>query len=59
MKFFPSKEELEAKLIELKYNLSAIGRYYNVSDNAVRKRCRKFDIKFKKGCQTGIEPAKT
>ncbi len=46
MKFFPSKEELENKLIELKYNMSAAGRYYGVSDNSVRKRCRKFNLKF-------------
>jgi Zn finger protein HypA/HybF involved in hydrogenase expression len=49
MKFCPTKDELELKLIEFKYNMSATGRYYGVSDNAVRKRCRKFDLRFKHG----------
>jgi hypothetical protein len=47
MKFTPTKEELLDKIIELKYNIAAVGRFYNVSDNAIRKRCRKFEIKFK------------
>lgn len=33
----PTKEDLIKKLIEYKNNKTAIGRYYNVSDNAVRK----------------------
>lgn len=36
-KNIPSKEQLEQDLIEFNHNLSAIGRKYSVSDNAVRK----------------------
>jgi hypothetical protein len=37
----PSKEQLEQDLIEFNNNLSAIGRKYSVSDNAVRKWIKK------------------
>lgn len=47
-KFDPTREELEQTLQELNYNFCAIGRKYAVSDNAVRKRCRKFGILIKK-----------
>ena len=43
-RFNPTKEELIEKGIELKWNFRALGRFYNVSDNAVRKRCRLFEI---------------
>lgn len=43
-KFDPSIEELIAKKEELNNNFSALGRFYNVSDNAVRKRCKKLGI---------------
>lgn len=33
----PSKEQLQVDLEELKYNYSAVGRKYGVSDNAIRK----------------------
>lgn len=47
-KFDPTVSELEKVLKEHNYNMSAVGRYYNVSDNAVRKRCKKLNINFKK-----------
>lgn len=47
-RFNPSKDELISKIIELKRNLCAVGRYYDVSDNAIRKRCKKLDIDWKK-----------
>lgn len=47
-KFNPTIEELENVLKENNYNMSAVGRHYNVSDNAVRKRCKKLNINFKK-----------
>ena len=37
-RFNPSVEELKNKILELKGNLRALGRFYNVTDNAVRKR---------------------
>lgn len=40
-KFNPSKIELETKIKELNGNLSAVGRFYKVSDNAIRKRIKK------------------
>lgn len=41
-KFIVSKEELQ-NLIE-KYPLTKIGKMFNVSDNAIKKRCKKLDI---------------
>ena len=46
-KFNPSKEELIQKIKELKSNLVQIGKFYNVSDNAIRKRCIKLKIDWK------------
>jgi len=43
-RFNPSKEELQSKLDELKWNICAVGRYYGVSDNAIRSRCKLFGI---------------
>jgi 5-methylcytosine-specific restriction endonuclease McrA len=43
-KFDPSKTELLKKLNELNWNFCAVGRYYDVSDNAIRKRCRVLKI---------------
>lgn len=40
----PSKNELINKLSEYKNNKSAIGRYYGVSDNAVKKWMKKYDL---------------
>lgn len=45
-KLFVSKEELE-QLVKEKSFL-AIGKMFGVSDNAIRKRCIKFGIEFKK-----------
>lgn len=45
-KLFVSKEELE-QLVKEK-SLLAIGKMFGVSDNAIRKRCIKFGIAFKK-----------
>lgn len=50
-KFNPSKEELNLKIKELNYNLCAVGRFYDVSDNAIRKRCNILDINFKKNAR--------
>jgi group I intron endonuclease len=38
------KEELYSKLIENNGNFTAVGRIYNLSDNAIRKRCKNFDL---------------
>jgi hypothetical protein len=40
----PTKEILEINLIETKHNICAIGRKYNVSDNAVRKWIRFYNL---------------
>lgn len=40
----PSREELKEKLIELKHNLCAIGRFYKVSDTAIRKWIRLYKL---------------
>lgn len=47
-KFDPSPSEIENTLKEYNYNMCAIGRHYGVSDNAIRKRCRKYNIIYKK-----------
>ena len=44
-KHIPAKEELIDLLC--KYNMSEIGRMYNVSDNAVRKWCKKYCLPYK------------
>lgn len=43
-KFDPSKEELEKLLYEDKLSFVKIGKMFNVSDVAVRKRCIKMEI---------------
>lgn len=40
----PSKDELEKMLKEENGNFSKIASYYNVSDNAVRKWCRYYEL---------------
>lgn len=40
----PPVLELMEKMKELNYNMCAIGRFYGVSDNAVRKWCRLYKI---------------
>jgi 5-methylcytosine-specific restriction endonuclease McrA len=42
-KFNPSKDELQ-KLINTKISIVQIGKIYDVSDNAVRKRCKLLEI---------------
>ncbi len=44
----PSCEKLEDVLYKTNYNLSATGRFFNVSDNAVRKWVKSYGIIFKK-----------
>lgn len=39
----PSKEELIFKFKELRSFVS-IGKYYGVTDNAIRKWCKKYDL---------------
>ena len=46
-KDIPSKEELVQKLTELKGNFTKAGLFYNVSDNAVRKWCKKYELPFR------------
>lgn len=43
----PSKEELLEKLIELGGNFTEAGRHYNVTDNAVRKWCKSYNLSAK------------
>jgi len=47
-KFNPKKKELIKKLNEFNWNFCAVGRFYDVSDNAIRKRCKQFKIPLKK-----------
>lgn len=42
--FIPEKEDLVSKILESKGNFLAVGRYYHVSDNAVRKWCRSYGL---------------
>lgn len=44
-KNIPQKEQLIQDL--LKYPMIQIGKKYNVSDNAVRKWCKKYDLPYK------------
>lgn len=41
----PSLEELKSKLAEFKFNKSKTGRYFGVTDNAVKKWIKKYDLK--------------
>ena len=41
----PSVEELKSKLVEFKFNKSKTGRYFGVSDIAIRKWIKKYDLK--------------
>jgi len=43
-KFNPTKQELENILKTYNWNFCAVGRHYKVSDNAIRKRCKKLNI---------------
>lgn len=46
-KFNPIKEELINTIKYFNGNMVQIGKHYNVSDNAVRKRCKKMNIDWK------------
>lgn len=41
---WPLKEDLYNKLIELKGNFTHVGKFYNVTDNNVRKWCRAYGL---------------
>lgn len=43
-KFNPTVEELSNKIIELNFNILAVGRFYNVSDKSIRNRIKKLNI---------------
>ena len=43
-KFNPTKEELYDVLVQNQWNLSETGRFYNVSDNSIKKRCKLFNL---------------
>ena len=45
----PSEDKLKSKLDELHWNFSAAGRFYEVSDNTVRKWCKRYGLLDKKG----------
>lgn len=47
-KFDPSKQELINIFKQYKGNLSSVGKFYNVSYNAIKKRLLKLDIDYKK-----------
>lgn len=46
-KFDPSKKELEQAISNEKGNMVAVGKKFGVSDNSIRKRCRKLGIDWK------------
>lgn len=45
-KNIPQKEELQNKLFEQNGNFSKVALFYNVSDTAVRKWCKSYDLPF-------------
>jgi hypothetical protein len=45
-KFEVSKEELEKLIFVNEMPFTKIGKMFGVSDNAIRKRCKKFGIKY-------------
>lgn len=42
----PTKEELEEQLKLLKGNFTKLGKYFGVSDNAVRKWCKQYNLPY-------------
>lgn len=42
----PSKEELFNKLNETKGNFTNVGKFYNVTDNAIRKWCKSYHLPY-------------
>lgn len=51
----PTKEELFNKLCELKGNFTHAGKFYGVSDNAVRKWCKTYTIPYKTSDYKNVE----
>ena len=51
----PTKTELLNKMIELKGNFTQAGKLYGVSDNAVRKWCKSYEIPHKSSDYQNIE----
>ena len=45
-KHIPPKEEIEALIYKLPF--TQIGKLYNVSDNAIRKWCKKYDLPYRR-----------
>lgn len=45
---YPTKQELQEKLQEFQYNFTQIGKFYGVSDNAVRKWCKCYGLIYRK-----------
>ena len=43
----PDKETLIKDIYDLKGNFTRIGKKYGVSDNAVRKWCKKYEIPYR------------
>lgn len=44
LKVFITKEELEGKIKEYEGNFSKVGRFYGITDNAVRNKCKRYGI---------------
>ena len=40
------KEELYEKLLENEGNFTKVGSFYGISDNAIRKKCKNFDLPY-------------
>jgi len=43
-KFDPTTEELQTKLTEMNWNWTKTGKHYNVTGNAIKRRCKKLGI---------------
>lgn len=53
MKFYVSKEELQ-NLIDSNLSIVKISKMFNVSDNAIRKRCKKFKISINRKAKKNV-----
>lgn len=53
-KFETTKEELEDLIFVQKLPMTKIGQMFGVSDNAIRKRCKSFNIDFKNKSRIGV-----
>lgn len=45
-KNIPNKEELISKIIEYNATFAQIGKFYNVSDNTIKKWCKKYNLPY-------------